>query len=96
MDADNEASPPPFELAQPAVELRTVQASLVKSGLEVLSNLVDTVNWVFDEDGLKISSLDSAHVSYVSLELHASGLEGAPPAPCTHPTRASAGGSPRP
>ena len=94
----------PFDMQSPAVEMRTCQASVLRSMLETLKELVDTTNLVFDDEGLSIASLDSSHVSFVSVRVHAAGLEGElrtkrrtpPPCPRLRPARRPATRPPRP
>jgi len=65
----------PFDMTAPAVEMSTLQANTIKAMLEVTKELVDTTNFIFDEEGMRIGSLDSSHVSYVSVTINAGSLE---------------------
>jgi proliferating cell nuclear antigen len=55
--------------------LKTVQGASIKSVFEVLKDLLNDVNFIFDSSGVSISTLDTAHVTFVSLRLLAENFE---------------------
>lgn len=55
--------------------LKTVQGASIKSVFEVLKDLLNDVNFVFDSSGVHVSTLDTAHVTFVSLRLLAENFE---------------------
>jgi len=55
--------------------LKTVQGASIKSVFEVLKDLLNDVNFVFDASGVHISTLDTAHVTFVNLRLLAENFE---------------------
>ena len=55
--------------------LTTVQGSAIKSVFETLKDLLNDVNFVFDSRGLVVATLDTAHVTFVSLRLSAENFE---------------------
>lgn len=57
------------------MNLKTVQANAIKSVFEVLKDLLNDVNFIFDEDGVRVTTLDTAHVTYVNMFLDASNFE---------------------
>ena len=64
------------EMSSPyALEIRTVQASAFKILIEALKELLTDTCIDFDENGMKIVSLDNSHVVLVHLKLDASKFE---------------------
>jgi len=55
--------------------LKTVQGASVKSVFEVLKDLLNDVNFIFDSSGLRMSTLDAAHVTFAKLHLLAENFE---------------------
>jgi proliferating cell nuclear antigen len=55
--------------------LKTVQGAAIKSVFEVLKDLLNDVNFVFDKSGLHMTTLDTAHVTFVSLKLASENFE---------------------
>lgn len=55
--------------------LTTVQGSAIKSVFEVLKDLLNDVNFVFDSTGMSIATLDTAHVTFVNMKLLAENFE---------------------
>lgn len=46
-----------------------INTSLLKNILETLNALIEDANFIFDENGLKITAMDGAHIAMVHLEL---------------------------
>ena len=57
------------------MRLKTVQASSFKSLFEVLKDVLNDVNIIFDEKGVNILTLDTARVSLIDLHLAAENFE---------------------
>lgn len=57
------------------MKLKTVQASSFKSLFEVLKDVLNDVNIIFDEKGMTILTLDTARVSLIDLHLAAENFE---------------------
>jgi proliferating cell nuclear antigen len=57
------------------MKLKTVQASSFKSLFEVLKDVLNDVNLLFDEKGVTILTLDTARVSLIDLHLAAENFE---------------------
>lgn len=57
------------------VHFKTIQASAIKSILEVLKDILSDVNIIFDSTGLRIISMDSARVALVNVFLESSKFE---------------------
>lgn len=55
--------------------LKTVQGAAIKSVFEVLKDLLNDVNFVFDQNGVHVTTLDTAHVTFVSIKLLAENFE---------------------
>ena len=58
-----------------ALEIRTVQASAFKILIEALKELLTDTCIDFDENGMKIVSLDNSHIVLVHLKLDAQKFE---------------------
>lgn len=57
------------------MKLKTIQASSFKSTFEVLKDILNDVNIYFDENGVKMVTLDTARASLVDFELTADNFE---------------------
>ena len=57
------------------MKLKTVQASSFKSLFEVLKDVLNDVNIIFDQRGMTILTLDTARVSLIDLHLSAENFE---------------------
>jgi proliferating cell nuclear antigen len=57
------------------MHFKTIQASAIKCIFEVLKDILNDVNMVFDTDGLRILALDSARVALVNVFLDAHNFE---------------------
>jgi proliferating cell nuclear antigen len=55
--------------------LKTVQGASIKSVFEVLKDLLNDVNFVFDSSGLHMATLDAAHVTFIQLKMAAENFE---------------------
>jgi len=55
--------------------ITTIQASAIKTLVEVLKDVLSDVNVIFSPMGIKIASMDPTHVSVVELNLHAEKFE---------------------
>lgn len=55
--------------------LKTIQGASIKSVFEVLKDLLNDVNFVFDSSGVHVATLDTAHVTFVNMRLHAENFE---------------------
>jgi proliferating cell nuclear antigen len=59
----------------PGVHLKTIQASAFKSVFEVLKDIINDVNVYFTQDGIRILTIDTAHVTLVHMNLSAENFE---------------------
>ena len=57
------------------MHLKTVQASAFKSVFEVLKDIINDVNVYFTESGIRILTIDTAHVTLVHMNLAAENFE---------------------
>lgn len=57
------------------MHLKTVQASAFKSVFEVLKDIINDVNVYFTETGIRILTIDTAHVTLVHMHLAAENFE---------------------
>lgn len=57
------------------MKLKTIQAGSFKSTFEVLKDILNDVNIYFDENGVKMVTLDTARASLVDFELSADNFE---------------------
>lgn len=55
--------------------LKTIQANSLKVVFEVLKDIITDVNFVFTPDGISVCTLDTAHVTFVSMCLHHDNFE---------------------
>lgn len=51
------------------MKLKTIQASSIRTVFEVLKDIINDINIVFDEDGMHLSTLDAAHVTFINMNL---------------------------
>ncbi len=51
------------------MHLKTIQASSIKTVFEVLKDIINDINIVFDKNGMHLSTLDTAHVTFISMNL---------------------------
>ena len=57
------------------MHLKTVQASAFKAVFEVLKDIINDVNVYFTETGIRILTIDTAHVTLVHMNLAAENFE---------------------
>lgn len=57
------------------MKLKTVQATAIKSVFEVLKDILNDVNFIFDKDGVRVSTLDTAHVTFINMFMDATSFE---------------------
>jgi len=57
------------------LEIKTVQASTIKSVIDSMKEILMDVNLEFDENGMKIVALDNTHIVLIHLKLHADKFE---------------------
>jgi proliferating cell nuclear antigen len=57
------------------LKFRTVQSSALKTLFEVLKDVLNDVNLVFNQDGIKLVAMDSSHVALVYMFLEAENFE---------------------
>lgn len=57
------------------MKLKTVQATAIKSVFEVLKDILNDVNFIFDKNGVRVSTLDTAHVTFINLFLDCNSFE---------------------
>lgn len=57
------------------MHLKTIQASAVRTLFEVLKDIINDVNIVFDKDGISMSSLDTAHVTFINMMMSSDNFE---------------------
>jgi proliferating cell nuclear antigen len=57
------------------LEIKTVQASTIKSVIDAMKEILMDVNLEFDENGMKIVALDNTHIVLIHLKLHADKFE---------------------
>jgi proliferating cell nuclear antigen len=55
--------------------LKTIQAAAIKTLFEVLKDIINDVNVIFERDGVYMTTLDTAHVTFISMQLHGDNLE---------------------
>jgi proliferating cell nuclear antigen len=51
------------------MHLKTVQSNAIRTLIEVLKDVLNDINIVFDENGMKIVSMDGNHVALIHLQL---------------------------
>jgi proliferating cell nuclear antigen len=57
------------------LEIKTIQASTIKSVIDAMKEILMDVNLEFDENGMKIVALDNTHIVLIHLKLHADKFE---------------------
>ena len=57
------------------LKLQTVQSSAIKTLFEVLKDILNDVNVVFDKDGIRIVAMDNSHVVLIYMTLSAESFE---------------------
>lgn len=57
------------------LEIKTIQASTIKSVIDAMKEILMDVNLEFDENGMKIVALDNTHIVLIHLKLHAEKFE---------------------
>jgi proliferating cell nuclear antigen len=57
------------------LHFRTVQSSALKTLFEVLKDILNDVNFVFNKEGIKLVAMDSSHVALVYMFLEAENFE---------------------
>jgi len=55
--------------------LKTIQANALKVVFEVLKDIITDVNFVFAPDGISLCTLDTAHVTFLTMYLHHDNFE---------------------
>ena len=55
--------------------IQTVQSSVIKTLCDVLKETLNDVNFIFDDDGMRLMAMDGAHVALVHLKLHGDRFE---------------------
>ena len=54
---------------------KTVQANALRTLIEVLKDVLNDINIVFDKSGIKIMSMDGSHVALIHMKLEAEKFE---------------------
>lgn len=57
------------------LEIKTIQASTIKSVIDAMKEILMDVNLEFDEKGMKIVALDNTHIVLIHLKLYAEKFE---------------------
>lgn len=57
------------------LKLQTVQSNVIKVLCDVLKETLNDINFIFDENGLKVMAMDGSHVALVHLRLNAANFE---------------------
>lgn len=57
------------------MQLKTIQASAIRTLFEVLKDIINDVNLVFDEKGVSMCTLDTAHVTFINMVMNADNFE---------------------
>jgi proliferating cell nuclear antigen len=57
------------------LEIKTIQASTIKSVIDAMKEILMDVNLEFDENGMKIVALDNTHIVLIHLKLQADKFE---------------------
>lgn len=55
--------------------LKTIQASAIRTLFEVLKDIINDVNIIFDEKGVTMCTLDTAHVTFINMVMNADNFE---------------------
>ena len=57
------------------LELKTIQSNAIRTLIEVLKDVLNDVNILFDRSGIKIMAMDGNHVALIHMKLHAEKFE---------------------
>lgn len=57
------------------LKLQTVQSNVIKILCDVLKETLNDVNFLFDENGMRVMAMDGSHVALVHLKLYARNFE---------------------
>ena len=57
------------------LELQTIQSNAIRTLIEVLKDVLNDINIVFDESGIKIMAMDGSHVALIHMKLDADKFE---------------------
>lgn len=57
------------------MQLKTIQASAIRTLFEVLKDIINDVNIIFDEKGISMCTLDTAHVTFINMIMNADNFE---------------------
>ena len=57
------------------MKLKTIQAAAIKTLFEVLKDIINDVNLVFDETGVTMCTLDTAHVTFINMIMTSDNFE---------------------
>ena len=57
------------------LELQTVQSNAFRTLVEVLKDVLNDINIIFDSTGVKIMAMDGSHVALIHMKLHAEKFE---------------------
>lgn len=55
--------------------LKTIQAAAIKTLFEVLKDIINDVNLIFDTNGVSMCTLDTAHVTFINMNMDADNFE---------------------
>ena len=55
--------------------MTTVQAGSIRTLVEVLKEVLNDVNLIFDETGIRVTAMDGSHVALIHMKLDASKCE---------------------
>ena len=57
------------------LEFKTVQSNAMRTLVEVLKDVLNDINIIFDETGIKIMAMDGSHVALIHMKLYAEKFE---------------------
>ena len=57
------------------LEIQTIQSNVIKILCDVLKETLNDVNFIFDENGMRVMAMDGSHVALVHMKLHAKNFE---------------------
>tara|TARA_Y100000389_G_scaffold136750_1_gene134331 strand:+ start:2551 stop:3336 length:786 start_codon:yes stop_codon:yes gene_type:complete len=57
------------------LKIQTVQSTVIKTLCDVLKETLNDINFIFDENGIKVMAMDGSHVALVHLKLLAKNFE---------------------
>ena len=57
------------------LEFKTVQSSALRTLVEVLKDVLNDINIIFDESGMKIMAMDGSHVALIHMKLYENKFE---------------------